>query len=634
MSPVPDSLAPARAQSSWVLLRRLFFNHLRPHLGGFAVAGVFMAVGAGTTGALAKMIEPIVNQLGQDHSSAYVLLMGGGLLALFGVRGLATYVHTVMMNRMGQRIVTDIQQGMHRHLLEADLAFFHAHSSGVLLARLTSDVAVMRQAVGECWTSSLKGGLTLIFLVGVMFYQDWKLSLAAFFVFPLSAFFVAIIGRHMRRYATKTQEAIARLTALLTQTFQGMRPIKAYGLEEREHTVMREVTESVYQLALKSYRASALSNPMAEVLSGVAMATVILYGHWQIREGLSTTGALFSFITAFVLAYDPMKRTAKVNAQLQAGLAAAERVFQVLDMRPAIVNAPAAEPLRSRDSTVRFENVSFGYAPNAPLALDHVTLTMAQGTTVAVVGPSGAGKSSLINLIPRFYDVTEGTLTIGGQNVRTITLDSLRRNLALVSQEPALFDDTIRANILFGRPEATEAEVRDAARDASADAFIQALPNGYDTRVGEQGVKLSGGQRQRIAIARAILRNAPLLLLDEATSALDAQSEQAVQDALKRLQKGRTTLVVAHRLSTVVDADTILVLDHGRLVQQGSHAQLVAQEGLYARLYARQGGPSEEPEGSGAAKAGLPRESFTFSRPLGVSAFAGTTGEGPKSLLS
>lgn len=551
------------------------------------MASIFMGIAAATTGALAKMIEPIVNELGKHHSVSYVLVLAGAILGIFALRGFATYFHTVIMNQIGQRIVTDVQQQMHDHLLKSDLSFFHANSAGTLISRLTNDVSVMRSAVGECMTSSFKGGLTLIFLITVMFYQDWKLSLAAFFVFPLSALFVIRLGKHMRRYSTKTQEEIGNFAALLNQIFQGMRHVKAYGMEKIEHDRIKQTTENVYKLALKGYRASALSNPMAEILSGLAITTVILYGHWQVAAGLTTPGALFSFITAFVLAYDPMKRTAKVNAQLQAGLAAAERIFQLLDTKPEIVNAPAATPLAGTDFTVSLDEVVFAY-PDGTAALNRVSLQVPHGKTVAIVGPSGAGKSTIINLIPRFYDLSSGHIFIGGKNIRDLTLESLRAHLAIVSQETTLFDDTIRANIAYGKQNASQAEIEAAATAAFADDFIRALPNGYESHVGEHGVKLSGGQRQRIAIARAMLRNAPILLLDEATSALDNASERAVQAALKTLQKGRTTIVVAHRLSTIVDADTIVVMDEGKVIESGTHDQLLALNGTYARLYGMQ----------------------------------------------
>lgn len=573
--------------SSSYLLKRLFKGYLRSHMRGFVIAMLFMGIGAATTGGLAAIIEPIINKLGKGHGEAYITGLGLMIISIFAARGLATYVHTVIMNKIGQRIVTDVQQELHRHLLKSDLSFFHSNASGELISRLTNDVGIMRQAVGECMTSAFKGGLTLICLVGVMFYQDWRLSIAAFFVFPLSAWFVAHLGKHMRRYSRKSQEETGRFAALLSQIFLGMRHVKAYGMEESEHGRVRDVTEEVYKLAVKSYHVSALANPMAEILSGLAIMTVILYGNYQVEQGLTTTGALFSFITAFVLAYDPMKRTAKVNAQLQSGLAAAERVFHILDNEPDIVDHKNAKPLELRDYSVSLENVTFKYK-DGTTAIDGISVVVPKGKTVALVGPSGAGKSTIINLIPRFYDVSAGRISISGTDIRDVTLDSLRHHLAIVSQETALFDESVRTNIAYGKPDASFKEIQQAAKDAFAHDFIEELPHGYDTVVGEEGVKLSGGQRQRIAIARAMLRNAPILLLDEATSALDNESERAVQKALARLQKGRTTIVVAHRLSTIVDADQIVVLDKGKVVEEGRHAQLLAKGGIYARLYGMQ----------------------------------------------
>lgn len=580
-------LQRGKPQSSWSLIRRLFEGYLRQHIPGFAAALFFMALTAAMTGAAAKIIQPITDQLGKDHGHLYMLELCGVVILIFALRGIGTYFHTIIMNRIGQRIITDVQQQMYTHLMSADLAFFHANASGQLISRLTNDVGVMRQAVGECMTSTFKGGLTLIFLVGVMFYQNWHLALGSFIIFPASAWFVTRVGKRMRKISSNTQAQTGNYASLLGQTFQGIRHVKAYGMENLETNRVHKVTEDIYQLTLKGFHASASTNPMAELLSGFAVASVFAYCDWQVAEGLLTTGAVYSFIMAFILAYDPMKRTSKVNAQFQAGLAAAERVFALLDIKPTIVDGAAAVQLETTDYAVSLNDVVFTY-PDGTTALNHVTITVPNGKTVAIVGPSGAGKSTIINLIPRFYDVQSGSITIGSFNVRDVTLTSLRSKIALVSQETALFDDTVRSNIAYGKAGATDAEIEAAAEAAFADSFIRNLPQGYDTMVGEHGVKLSGGQRQRVAIARAMLRNAPILLLDEATSALDNESERAVQAALKRLQQGRTTIVVAHRLSTIVDADQIVVMEHGSVVEQGTHNELLAKQGVYARLYGLQ----------------------------------------------
>jgi subfamily B ATP-binding cassette protein MsbA len=568
-------------------MRRLYRDYLRPHMSSFLLASLLMTVSAAMTGLFTRQLEPIVNDIFGHRGVIHLVQSSLVVMAIFVVRGITTYFHTVIMNKTGQRIVTDVQQEMYRHLLQADLAFFHANASGTLVARIVSDVGVMRQAVGECFTTSIKGGLTLAFLVGVMFYQDWRLSIVTFLVFPISGIYVARTGRRMRKISTNTQSVTGDFMSLLNQTFQGIRHVKAYGMEEMEVARSNGFTETIFKLLVKGYRLTALTSPVMELISSIAIGALFMYGGWQADQGIITPGSLISFITAFLFAYDPMKRMAKVNAQFQSGLAGAERVFAVLDIEPAIVDRPGARPLAVEDYAVHIDRVVFRYIDGTE-ALAGVTIGVPHGKTVAIVGPSGAGKSTIINLIPRFYDVQDGRITIGAMDVRDVTVESLRQRIALVSQETALFDDTVRANIAYGRPGSTAAEVEKAAEDAFADTFIRALPQGYETVVGEHGVKLSGGQRQRIAIARAMLRNAPILLLDEATSALDNESERAVQAALKRLQQGRTTIVVAHRLSTIVDADLIVVLEHGRVVEQGRHEELLAKKSVYARLYGLQ----------------------------------------------
>ena len=585
------ALQRGNTRSMWALLRRLVDTYLRPHKAQFIAAMVFMAVAAAMRGVFTHTLQLVVDGMIQQRGMTYMIWVCVLIVGSFWLRSAMVYLHTILMNRIGQRIVANVQQEMCAHLLGSDLAFFHANASGTLVSRIINDVTVMRQATNECLLNSFRGGLELASLIGVMFYQDWHLSLIVFAVFPLSAIYVARIGKRIRALASNTQNATGDLSALLNQSFQGIRHVKAYGNEALEVNRVRGLTEAIYKFSLKGVRVAALTGPVMEILSSVAITALVLYGYVQVEHKVSTPGDLVAFIASFVLAYDPMKRMGRVSAQFQAGLAAADRVFTLLDVHPTIVDAPDASVLNVADYTVGIEDIIFTYADGTQ-ALDHLTIKVPHGKTVAIVGSSGAGKSTIINLIPRFYDVQEGRITIGGIDLHGVTLSSLRHKIALVSQETALFDDTVRANIAYGKPGASSEEVEQAAMSASADGFIRELPDGYDTQVGEFGVKLSGGQRQRIAIARAMLRNAPILLLDEATSALDNESERAVQAALKRLQEGRTTIVVAHRLSTIVDADVIVVLDKGHVVEQGAHAELLAQGGVYARLYGMQGAGS------------------------------------------
>ena len=578
---------PQRPESTRHLLVRLVRDHVRPHLGRLLLAGLLMAIAAGATAALAYLMEPVLDEIFLEKDRTLLIVVPVLVLVITLIRGAATYGQAVLMAFVGQRVIADLQSRVFAHILRFDLAFFQDTASGGLVSRLTNDVNMMRNAVANALTGLVRDSLTLLFLVGVMFEKDWKLALIACVVFPIAIYPIARIGRRMRKVSTSALQELGLFTARLNEAFQGARHVKAYNREDFEAARTDRLIESVFRLIFKQHRTRAIASPLMETLGGVFIGILILYGGWQVIEEALTPGAFFAFVTAMLLAYRPLRALANLNASLQEGLAASQRVFDLLDTEPQIVEAPDARPLARAGGAIALDDVSFTY-PNGTPALRAVTLEIPAGQTVALVGPSGAGKSTVLNLIPRFYDVNRGAVTIDGTDVRAATIESVRDAVALVSQEAVLFDDTIRANIAYGRIEASEGEIVDAARAAGAHPFIEDLPQGYDTIIGERGVKLSGGQRQRLSIARAMLKDAPILLLDEATSALDAESERQVQEALRSLMRGRTTLVIAHRLSTVEQADRIHVLEDGRLAESGTHRSLLAEEGVYARLHAMQ----------------------------------------------
>ena len=581
-------------QSSFVLMRRLLRESVRRYFGWILLAVACMAIMAAATALSAWLMKPVVNDIFVNRNRDVLWLVGGAVLAAFFIKGLANYGQATLMSFVGLKIVADTQNRLFAHLARMDLGFFQGTSSGKLISRFTYDINMMRTAVSNALTSLGKDLLSLIGLVVVMFIQDWQLAAIAFVVFPIAILPIVRIGRRMRKVTANTQREMGLLTTHLGQTFQGIRVVKAYGMEGHERGRVAEVVERLFSLTFRAQRIRALSSPIMETLGGVAVSVVIVYGGWRVIEDQIDAGAFFSFITALLLAYEPMKRLANLNTSVQEGLAAAERLFELLDQEPLIRERPGARDLVVDSGGISLDDVCFSYVKGQP-ALGGVTLAVPAGKTVALVGSSGAGKSTILNLIPRFYDIDSGRVAIDDTDVRDVTLASLHANIALVSQEIMLFDDTVRANIAYGRAGANESEIEEAARNAAAHEFIIELPDGYDTVVGEHGTRLSGGQRQRLAIARAMLKNAPILLLDEATSALDTESARQVQAALGQMMQGRTTLVIAHRLSTVVSADLIHVIDGGQVIESGTHVDLLALNGTYARLYAMQFAEADAP---------------------------------------
>lgn len=566
---------------------RIFLDHIYPYRYKFLLAAFFMLVAALANGAIPFVLKNVFDDIFIQGNRELLFIVSFSVFVAFTVRGLATFGETFMMSSLGQRIICDLQNRLFSHLMTCDLAFFNAHQSGELISRFTNDITLLRFSVSNAVVGIGRDAITLIVMVSIMFYRDWFLATLAFFLLPTLILPLSKLSRRMRKVTYNTQGAFGKITGQLSQLFQGIRVVKSYGMEQYEIGRIQAATERVYTLIVKAARIRATSSPIVEALGGLSSMMIVLYGGWQVIQQTRTAGEFISFAAAMLLCYEPIKRLGSLNSNLQEGLSAASRVFEILDMPSFIIDHPQAKKLDKVQGVISFDQVSFRYNDDVE-ALKDISFTVPQGGTVALVGASGSGKSTIINLIPRFYDVTGGDITIDSQSVKSVTLSSLRHHVGLVSQEVMLFDDTIYNNIAYGRMDASAEEIYQAAQLAAADHFIQELPQGYETMVGENGVALSGGQRQRIAIARAMLKNAPILLLDEATSALDTHSERLVQEALDTLMQGKTTIIVAHRLSTIVGADQIYVLDKGQIVESGNHETLIKKQGLYAALWQAQ----------------------------------------------
>jgi len=546
-------IAAPRHKSTGFLLKRLLGEFVRPYSGLLIVAVVFMTIAAAMTASTAFMMQMVLDDVLDEGKKDMIFPVAITLMAIFWVSGISTYLHTILMAKVGQSVVADIQKRLFAQFMDLDLAFFHANPSGQLISRIISDVQIVRTSISHAMIGFGRNVFTLIFLIGVMFYQDWKLSIVAFTIFPIIAVFVAILGKKLRAVSRRTQVEVASLSDRLSQVFQGIRQVKAYGMSHNETLRASKAIDTVAKLNIKTIRTGNLSTPVNEMLVGIILFGVITYGGYQAADGQMSIGQLGSFLAAFMLAYEPMKKLAKLNNTIQTGLGAGERIFDMLDLKPQIKDHVNAKPIKITLPNITFRDVVFRYEDSETNALDGISFVADAGKMTALVGRSGGGKS-------------------------------LRSNIALVSQDITIFDDTIATNIAYSHPEASEEDIIAAAKAAAADEFIRDMPEGYQTRVGEDGVKLSGGQRQRIAIARAILRDAPILLLDEATSALDNESEKLVQEALKRLEKGRTTIAIAHRLSTVQAADKIIVLEQGKIAEQGTHNDLMTKNGTYKKM--------------------------------------------------
>ena len=563
-------------------------RYVRPYRGRFIGAFLCSGLVAALSAAYAWLVRPVLDGIFIQKDEVLLLVLPLALLGIAVLKALFSYGQTYLMNYVGNRVITDIRQNLFDRLMRLPVGFHDANTSGRLVSRVVNDVSVMANAVSSVLKDMFLNGLTFLAMLGVIFYQNWQLAGLSLIVIPLAAITTVRMGKRLRKLATRGQERMGDMASTIQETLAGIRIVKAFGREDAEAERFKASNQAFLSTTLKSNQVWSIGSSYMEVIGVLGVSVIIWYGGYLVIQGTMTPGAFFSFLTAMFMAYTPIRKLSGSNNAIQQALAAAERVFEVLDLATEQDLERGRLELPRITRSVEFQDVTFHYQGHGVPAVADIDLSIRAGEMVALVGSSGSGKTTLVNLLPRFYEPTLGRILIDGVDIQSYSLKSLRAQIGIVSQEVVLFDDMIRNNIAFGRPGATEEEIMQAARLAYAHDFIQRLPQGYQTLVGERGVKLSGGERQRIAIARAILRDPPLLILDEATSALDTESERVVQQALANLMKDRTTLVIAHRLSTIQRADRIVVLDRGTIAEVGSHEELLRRGGHYKRLHAMQ----------------------------------------------
>lgn len=550
------------------------------------IAMVCMVLMAGTDLAQAWVVKPLFDEIFINKDKAMLNLLPLMFVGIYLVRSFAYYGEQYFMEFVGQDIIRRLRNQLYFRLTDLPLAFFHKEKTGALMSRFSFDVNIVKAMVSSSVAAIIRDSLRIIALTGYIFYRDWKLATFIFIVLPIALLPLIKLGRRVRRASTGIQESMGDLSAFIHETFIGTKVVKAFGMESHEKKRFNEKTKNVFKLEIKAAIAKALSSPIMEFLGGIAIAVVVWYGGKQVWEGLSTPGTFFSFLAAVILLYDPAKKMTKINNNVQEGMAAFNRIYDIIETTSDIQDPVDPIQIPSSPHRVVFDNVGFRYEKDN--VLKDISLTVSPGETLALVGMSGGGKTSLVNLIPRFYDVTEGRIKIDDTDVREASIASLRQQIAIVTQDPILFNDSIRNNIRYGKPDATEEEIIAAAKAAYAYDYIMSFPKGFETSVGELGGRLSGGEKQRLCIARALIKDAPILILDEATSSLDTEAEAVVQKALENLMRGRTAFVIAHRLSTIRNADRVVVLVKGRMVESGNHEDLLSLKGEYYKLHQMQ----------------------------------------------
>ncbi len=571
-----------------VTVYRRMLAYVRPYRLRLLLAMLFMIFVSSFRGAIAFLVKPALDDIFINKDVTRLAIIPALVLGAYLIRGVSEFAQSYLMQGVGQRVIRDIRDHLYRHMQSLSLSFYMKHPTGVLMSRVTNDVGIMQGAVTEAVTGLIKDVFSALFLVGVIFYRDWRMALVGLVALPLAIWPIARFGQKLRRTSIRTQEVTGGLTSHLQETISGAKLVKSFGAEEYEVDRFATRNAKLFRLSMKVVKVQAMTSPLSEMFAGVGAAAVIFYGGYSVVNGQSTPGNFFSFMTALFMLYAPVKSLSRINNVIQQGIAAAGRVFEVLDTLPDVEERKDALSLEGIEHGIEFDHVDFRYSEEGENVLKDITFRVSPGTLAAIVGSSGAGKTTLVDLLPRFYDPQSGAIRIDGTDIRDVSLSSLRSLIGIVSQHTILFNDTLRNNIAYGMPGASMERIEEAARRANAHPFIIRMPEGYQTVIGEQGLKLSGGERQRVAIARAILKDAPILILDEATSALDTESESVVQEALEQLMLGRTTFVIAHRLSTVRNADTILVVEEGRIVESGAHEELLAGETRYRSFYLKQ----------------------------------------------